>query len=264
MKQNTKHSLGLPALLVLCTLGAVSVPATSQAIDSNNIFSLGVEGFYDRYREPDYGVHEDAGYGSITGNFTHDIGNAFVGIDGRVSYGRDSYSSQDGTISDVPQWEYDFRLRGGDSFNGMGGTFSPYLGLGLRYFEDEGKGTFTTLGYYGYDRRITQLYLPVGVTYSYLTAGNWTLAPNIEIDPLLWGNVNSRLQNDGGPNENNTQHGGFGIRGEFMVGRDEGGYAWQFGPFFRYWDIPDSDFNSDGFEPHNERLQVGGKLRFLW
>jgi len=251
---------------IFCLFAIFFAAGTAYAADTT---SLGVEGFYDRYREPAPSVEEQAGYGSVTGNYTHDWGSTFGALDGRVSYGRDQYSSPDGSDSGIPQWELDGRVRGGVTLAFASGTLSPYVGLGVRYFVDEGKDTVTSLGYVGYDRRITQFYAPVGATYTYLTESGWTIAPNLELDPLLYGNVNTRFQNFGYYNINNTQNTGFGVRGEFMVGQQAQGYSWQFGPFVRYWDIADSNVTTtpDGqgwIEPKNNRLQVGLALRALW
>jgi hypothetical protein len=58
-----------------------------------------------------------------------------------------------------------------------------------------------------------------------------------------------------------------------MMGqRYPNGMGWQFGPFLRYWNIPNSEFDTNGafapgvgaIEPKNTRLQVGAKLKFLF
>jgi len=257
----------------LCAAGAALLAQTAMADDNNgNSFKLGVEGFYDEYREDVVSVDNKAGYGSITGTYSHDFDGVFGAIDGRVSYGMEQYNSPDGSDGGIPQWEYDLRGRGGVNLVVGDGTLSPYVGLGLRYYVDESKNTVTTRGFVGYDRRITQFYAPIGVTYTTNINDSWYVAPNAEFDPLLHGNVNTRLQNDGFYNLNSVQHSGYGLRGELMFGQKAGGYnnmSWEVGPFVRYWNIKDSDVttapdSSQWIEPANTRWQIGAALRALW
>ncbi|MEI7670078.1 MAG: hypothetical protein WCJ33_08355, partial [Pseudomonadota bacterium] len=241
-------------------------------------YGLGVEGFRDVYKEPIFSLTDTTNYGAITADYTNYLGSPnkkqlFLGLDGRASYGTDHYESTSGTLSGAAQYEFDARLVGGIRFNNEGfESFSPYTGLGVRYFRDEGKGTVTDLGYYGYDRRITQFYLPLGVAYSYINEDGWSFTPVIEGDVLLGGNVETRLQTFGlGNLENKQKFGsGYGLRAEFMVGwKDaDGGVTWKVGPFVRYWDIKDSESNCTigvcGLEPKNTRLQYGAALRMSW
>jgi len=234
--------------------------------NDKNDFSLGVEGFYDAYNEPQIDVNINTYYGSITGKWIHKWNPFFTALDGRYSVGTDNYSSPSGTFSGAVEDETDDRIRVGANL----GAFAPYLGLGVRYFVDNGKGEVTSLGAFGYDRRITQLYAPIGITYTHTTDSGWILSPNIEFDPLLYGNVNSRLGTvPGFYNINNTQHSGYGVRGEFMVGWNVNKLELQCGPFVRYWNIHDSDVTTDPagnqwIEPHNNRTQYGLAFRMLW
>jgi len=264
---------------VILSLSALLLAQASFAAEGNT-YSVGAEGFYDNYREPDATVNSHATYGSVTGEYKHDFDGSlgdsvFVGIDGRASYGKDHYSSiASGSGTGVVQLEFDGRVKTGiDYSNGI----SPYVGLGLRYYEDEGKNTVTTIDAAGYDRRITQLYLPVGASYTY-TGYGLKIVPNIEYDQLLYGNVNSRLQYLGNScyainqlpcsNDNNRQMSGYGVRGDMMFSLE--GSIWQFGPFVRYWNINQSEItnvgpNNVGFvEPENKRLQIGAALKATW
>jgi hypothetical protein len=236
-------------------------------------YSLGVEGFYDRYREPaaDVRVDSHAYYGSITGTGDWYNGPWDTGLDGRYSYGDNHYKSIDGTSDGIPQQDAEIRLREGyDIDYGQGRHFIPYLGLGANYFFDNGKGTSATDGTFGYDRRIWQFYVPVGLTYKLTSAYGFTYTPNIEFDPLLFGHVDSRLQNGGYENIDNIQHKGIGVRGSFMVGQlNSYGQGWEAGPFFRYWKVDNSQSTTnplDGtlHEPNNNRLQAGLAAKYLF
>lgn len=45
----------------------------------------------------------------------------------------------------------------------------------------------------------------------------------------------------------NTQHDGYGLRGEIMIGQKPSSVSdigWEFGPFVRYWNIKDSNITT--------------------
>lgn len=238
---------------------------------SSDQFSIGIEGFYSNYKEHIVTLDEHGGSGSITASYTHFLDpNWYATLDLRGSYGMVDYSSTSGTIDNIKQWETENRLLAGYTRPVGENRLKLYTGLGARYFSDEAKGTVSSLGASGYDRRIFQLYVPLGVTYEF-ASGGFDFAPNLELDPVFWGNVSSRLGNiPGYYYVENHQSAGIGARSEFMMGRlSERGEGWQFGPFVRYWYFPDSDRTTDPgntswTEPRNTRLQAGAALKFLF
>jgi len=242
-----KHA-ALASLLIFGT-------AAYAAADSSTI---GLEGFYDNYREPEEGTHVNnhAIYGSLTGTYVHNMTpDYFWAADGRGSYGSDHYHSASGTDTNVPQMEGEIRLRTGINAAFAGGELMPYIGLGTRLYYDDFSNKPG-----GYTRAIEQIYAPVGVTYKYITGG-LLLAPTVEYDPLIYGHVYSGLKPYIGTDINNHQHSGYGLRSEFMVGQDNNGYGWQVGPFIRYWNINNSTVNDGYYEPKNNRVQAGVALR---
>lgn len=276
----TKHIGITQSLAVVFASLCLAQPAS--AAPGQNVWSVGAEGFYDDYKESQGNVDDHTNYGSFTAGYTRDFGNYFFSANGRVSYGTDNYSSDTGSSSGAPQWETEGRLRGGVTLHMNGGdTLSPYAGVGVRWFTDEGKDIVTTTGFTGYDRRITQYYIPIGATYTHSLRNSlgegWTISPNLEVDPVPYGSVSSRLGSLGPPFENvvNNQHSGFGVRSEVMLGEYTGaGFTWQAGPFVRYWYFPDSDASACGapflpagdcgIEPKNTRIQAGLAVRVLW
>jgi hypothetical protein len=242
--------------------------------------SIGVEAFYDNYREPTATVNSNAYYGAFDAGWDHYYTPLwYSSLEGRLSYGEDDYkSTASGSVHGVPQWEYDLRLTGGyDVPLSNNNHFKTYGGLGSRYYRDEGKGEVTDLGAEAYDRRIFQLYAPLGMTYEFHAYG-LTFAPNFEFDPLLYGNVSTRFTNVPGivTNANFVQNifNGYGLRGEFAISRmNANGTGWQISPFIRYWNIDDSQDqlisdrfgNTEDFEePQNNRLQTGVKMKYLF
>ena len=259
----TTNNKRLVVLLSLMVLFTCATPARA-----DNRSSIGIEGFYDAYSEPG-DVRDNSEYGSVTGTYVFNTGPGLFGaLDGRLSIGTDHYSSpDDGTSSGSPQYEGDFRARIGNNFGGDT-QFSPYIGLGTRIFEDASAGTVTTGGALGYDRRIYQVYLPVGVTWQFGLGNEWVVVPTTEFDEFLWGKVNSELQDAGGYNINNDQHNGYGLRADFML-KPSADSTWEAGPFVRYWNIQDSSVATDPsgtqwIEPQNTRLQAGVAFKWLF
>lgn len=263
-----------PSAYAVSANGPIAAPSTPR----RDRFYVGVEGYYDRYKEPVVDLVEEGGYGSITYGYMHDFSPTwFAGLEGRASYGQSSYRSISGEIAAIPALEFDQRIRGGYDFAySRDFHLRPFLGIAARYYSEEGKGEVTnsTPPRFGYDRRITQIYLPIGLDVEN-QLGGYSLHSSFEVDPLLWGYVESRFQNLGAPQASNHQARGYGLRGEMLLGNVNAyGTGWQFGPFIRYWDIDDSkNAECDGpvagpgfciIEPKNTRLQAGLTARFLF
>lgn len=254
--------------------GIFATPCLAATLPTGSETKVGVEAFYDNYREPispTVLVNEKAYFAGINGSYTYNWTEYMAAAELRGAYGRDNYKSPSGTINNISQYDAEGRLLGGFRLpSPSGGTvFVPYLGLGSRFFYDNSKGRVTNLGLLGYDRRILQFYMPVGLK-AQVHDGNWIYSPMIEFDPLLAGKVNTRLGNISGlENINTTQHRGYGWRGELMVGQQYKSFGWEAGPYFRYWNIKDSNTATDSlgnvfYEPYNTRLQVGAGLRFIF
>lgn len=232
--------------------------------------TLGLEAFYDNYREPSLDLDSHAYYAALTGDYQYYMDSPwFVGLDGRVSYGSDHYHSPSGTADGIPQWEFETRARTGFSVVLENGRLDPFIGIGLRYYRDEFSGKKTDTGASGYDRRIFQLYVPVGMSYQFEASG-WSWKPALEYDRLFYGNVSSHLADVGPTYDNieNRQTSGYGLRAELMMGI-AGEKNFEFGPFIRYWDIDESKVTTDSssrqwIEPKNTRLQMGASLRYMF
>jgi hypothetical protein len=267
--------------------------ASSSAFAGGNSYSLGVEGFNDDYKEQDLGNTGKTDGGSVTGYFSHQIGQgAFLAFDARGSYGTEDFSSPTGSVSGIPQWELELRGRVGKTFPIWDGEMSPYIGLGYRYTLTQGKSYTTGLGYEDYDRGTSQFYIPIGASYFQGIGGGWSIVPLVEADFMFYGNADSRLTNvnNGAPVNSscspscngfqffnpasNDQHFGIGGRSELMFGKSLGDYSLQAGPFVRYWYVPESDSTSyqnlsggapvEYSVPKNTTLQAGVALRVLF
>lgn len=263
--QRSLHTVSWIAFLgaALPSFPALAVPAASTSVSDK--YSLGIEGFEAHSKQSKTGVDNDSDFGSVTGSIKHNFGSYYGSVDARFSYGHDDYNTPTEHGSDNTQWDMDGRVLIGKGFNA---AFSPYIGLGTRYFIDKGKSTQTNLGLDSQSHTL-EFYLPIGATFRYYYEG-LTISPTFEYDQLLWGKMNARAL-PGEPKENIRQEFGYGLRGELMFsqGTGVGGYGWQFGPFIRYWKVNQSknEYTTGGtpvYQPAYTDMQVGLALRALW
>jgi hypothetical protein len=261
-----------PAMAYTSTDPNMRPSRTPQEATSPDQFSIGIEGYYDHYKEDLSSLVNEGGFSSLTLGYTHYLDDRWfneVGL--RASRGRVDFESNSGAIDDIPQWEFESRwLAGYDFHAGSGLPLKIYLGLSTRYFRDEAKGKVSSLNESGYDRRTFQLFAPIGARYR-LQSGTVMFEPTMEFAPLIWGNVSSRLGTfDTFYNIENRQNKGYHLRSEFAIGQlDNAGRGWQLVPFIRYNYSPDSKIAFDPLddsliEPENTRLQAGAGLKFLF
>lgn len=257
---------------LITTLSTIFITTLStQSAFAGNSYSIGVEGFYDNYQEPDLDmqVDEHAKFASVDLAYDYTWSKYFAEFSARASYGKDDYKSLSGTIDGITQYEGEFRVIGG-VVPSERGFIQPYYGFGTRIFYDNSKDLVTDTGALGYDRRITQFYAPIGLWYQ--SKGQYfDISSKGEFDIPLFGIVNTRFQNLGGPDVVNYQRffKGYGLRGEVMLGKTLGKYTLQAGPFVRYWHYEASDITvvpglGFGEEPKNDRLQAGAQIKVLW
>ena len=119
----------------------------------------------------------------------------------------------------------------------------------------------------GYLRQSNYFYMPAMVEYRW-SSGSWTLSATGELDILLKGVQYSRFS-DITPaynNLTNVQNKGLGVRLSAKVNKDFGGIGAFVEPFWRFWDIEESDANllyyngiPDEYmcEPHNTTNEYG-------
>jgi len=214
--------------------------------------------------------------GIATQTFEHGI---FLTGDARFTYGQNTYVGS-GTHDGEDDFVWDVRGLVGKDFvigdeSGLAGgrfTIAPYVGVGYRNLFNDGRG-LTSTGAAGYRRMSEYLYLPVGVTPRFRLDAETRLASNLEFDYILRGTQTSYLSDFTPiyPDIENTQHGGYGLRGDLMLEKAN----WSIGPYVQYWNVPQSSIDvfydtlgggHAGDEPHNYTLEYGlrGTYRFMW
>jgi hypothetical protein len=149
----------------------------------------------------------------------------------------------------------------------------PYIGIGYHYIDQALGGVVTSTGASGYDRRSTYNYTPIGVIHRFAVNDNKAkLETTLEYNYLISGNQYSGLAaaNPYLSNQNNVQNSGYGINLTILYKQEQ----WGFGPYYKYWNIADSQTNTGSFvaagtpytytvkEPANTTNEFGLKLTY--
>jgi hypothetical protein len=238
-------------------------------------FELGLEYISFHYREPSIMDEDGNLYGfsaAVTGSSR---ASSLVGrFEGTFAAGRVDY---DGALSDGTPWtdkgdDYTIELRGlvGYNFKRNQTVLMPFFGLGFRYWND------LLESQYAYERETRYTYSPIGIRTNTVLSAGWSWGLAAEYD-LFWSGVVKSHLSDVNVNYNNVrnkQDEGYGARCSFYVKRAVSeSFSLLIEPFFRYWDIGQSD-NADltfsgtyigyGYEPKNNTKEYGLKMSLVW
>ncbi len=176
---------------------------------------------------------------------------------------------QEITLSDTPDMVAEVRLLGSKDFTWQGITITPFSGFGFRYLRDDSSDQSVTIDYYGtpttieagYVRKSHYYYLPIGVTISKLFANSWYLGLTAEFDQLISGTQKSCIETTDGRVPTNTQNQGYGMRCSLRLEKQFDKFGIMIEPFYRYWDIEDSDISVYWLmEPSNTTKEGGLKV----
>jgi len=236
-------------------------------------YEIGPEVFYHQYKEP--GLMKDTGmmygfYWSLAArewlpSSTEDKKDSpqwMVATDGSFAYGKVNYDGQlqDGTpytVNNISDFMVDVRLLTGPDFPKETRMDTIYTGIGFRYLVDD-----SSFDPAGYQRESKYLYVPVGFTTIGQVKEGWSLGGTAEFDIFVWGQQTSHLSDLGGPDIDNHQSKGYGLRGSVRLCKKGKNADFITEPFVRYWKIQTSEEEGGGVEPKNETVQYG--VRFIW
>ena len=161
------------------------------------------------------------------------------------------------TIDDIEYNTYETRfLLGLDQMNDDC-IASLYTGFGYRYSTDD-----SSFDPYGYERESNYFYVPIIYQLDGKFENNQAWGCKFEVDILAWGKQKSYLSDVGGPDIENEQDKGYGLRGSIRIQNKIGTGVLTLEPFIRYWSIEDSDIDKGYYEPENNTTEVG--LQLLW
>ncbi len=186
----------------------------------------------------------------------------FFALDGRWMGGTTDYDGWLMTTpptphesNDIGDYYYEGRLHMG-RVNDLSDTTQLWFasGLAYRYLKDH-----MNKDPYGYLRESHYVYMPLTGELRF-KGGAWELDLRGELDYLLFGWQNSHMQQAG--NIRHEQHRGYGLRvsAKLQVNLDGHKSGVFVEPFFRYWDISDSDTNKGYLEPHNTTKEAGVRV----
>ncbi len=249
-----------------------SLPATLQPV----AWEIGAELYNFKYEESvmdEEGVFYGFNLGCILRPWVPDShtesmpdGGAMLGFEGRVAFGQVDYdgSLTDATpltIDNIDDYTLETRAIFGADWLRTDTMHTAYAGIGYRYLNDD-----SSFHPSGYERESNYVYLPIGYQFDANLNSGWSWGARLEYDIFLWGEQRSHLSDvlttPPLPDIENEQDTGFGYRASVRFQRKYSDGVLIIEPFFRMWDIDDSDISGGWFEPANETKEYG--VHFIW
>jgi len=253
-----------------------SLPLTIAKAQVSEGHSLAIEGYVHEYEEEVGGAFFMSNKGPFVSaryGYTWKSGSNFIELSPSLALGSVDYESAGtGMIDGTSNRTIILEVRAGSEYQVGDGMFLvPWVGLAYRNHFDAKGGEITSTGFLGYDRMSEYWYIPVGLTMSVPMGGAWTFEPAATYKLFLGGTQTSYLS-DVDPtctDLENDQGSGYGAEASLGFRTDMGGKDVTFGPFFRYWDIEDSDLGFftcgatllAGIEPQNTTTEIGVRVR---
>jgi len=195
-------------------------------------------------------------------------------LDAKISWGRVNYASSQGTLSKLEDSMFEVRGLIGYDMPIKSTLFTPYMGLGIRNLKNDLRGTIVQpdlTEVKGYRRSSRYLYLPIGIDTRTKMDNDISVGINLEYDFLINGKQKSHLEDIDPDFETltNGQGNGFGFKSSLSLRKDCQNYNVFIEPFFRYWNIADSEISpviytdaivGYGIEPKNNSKEFGFKI----
>jgi hypothetical protein len=240
-------------------------------------YNIGPEIYYFEYEEPGYmeedGIFYGVNFSATYRNWISDSSGKvlsdskmMVRGEGRYAFGKVDYDGQlmDGTpitMNDNDDFTLEGRLLLGPEWLIDDTLGTIFAGIGYRYLNDDLAGGDPP----GYERESNYYYVPIGFEIDAGLQAGWSWAGRIEYDYFLWGVQRSHIfptiiEND--------QDSGYGYRASVRLQKRSDNINFVIEPFFRYWEIDDSDFNYNmwggGIEPENNTTEYGIQLMLMF
>ena len=235
------------------------------------VYEIGPELYSFKYEEPGYMTEEGIFYGvALSATYREWIPESpeqalsdskmMVRAEGRFAFGEVDYDGRTWggtplTIKNNDDFTLEGRLLLGPEWLGGNMLHTLCAGIGYRYLNDDlGSGEPG-----GYERESNYYYVPIGYEIDTDLQAGWSLAGGIEYDYFLWGLQRSHIFPTIIENEQNS---GYGYRASIKLQKKSKGVNLVIEPFFRYWDIDDSEIEYGVLEPANETTEYG--IQLIW
>ncbi len=249
-------------------------PVRHQALQKS-AFDIGPEVYSFKYEEPGLMEEEGVFYGVRFGytarrwvpsspGVSPPRGGPMFRAEGRFASGQVDYDGRlmDGTpltINNIDDFAAEGRLLLGRDWLGGSTLHTVYGGVGYRYLNDD-------LSFHpsGYERESNYLYIPVGYQFDSSSEMGWSFGFGLEWDIFIVGNQRTHLSGLGiGLRDvDNRQDSGYGYRASIKIQNKTKRSSFTIEPFFRYWDIDDSEIVRGMLEPANETTEFG--IQIFW
>ena len=248
--------------LTVCFIFIGAIYSFAEPVKQNP-WELGTEISHRKYKEP--GVMEQKGimYG-LFGSYTY-RNSYMLKAEGLFNFGQVDYSSvSSGTMDNIDDYVVELRGLAGKDFPVSTGTvYTPYIGIGYRYLNDDMSGKLSSTNAAGYERESNYIYSPIGIEAVVALENGWSCGTTLEYDYFWQGTQKSNIGSVPGYYDiENDQEKGYGFRGsvEFKKKGEKVDYAIK--PFVRYWKIRDSEITTDPggtswIEPKNSTTEFG-------
>jgi hypothetical protein len=258
----------------------VSPPLELERVQSalkRGSFEIGPELYSFEYEEPGYMKEKGTFYGIAlgftsrgwAGSLPDKKGGLMFRGEARLAYGQVDYEGEtwDGTpltMDGLDDYAVEGRLLLGGDFLGGNTVNTIYSGFGYRYLSDDSS---EYIG--GYLRESNYLYVPVGYQFDSTYKAGWSIGFRLEYDVFLAGVQRTHLSDVGLNDVDNEQDSGYGYRVSIKLQNKSRRGAFIIEPFFRYWDIDDSDVEYAGYgvygkEPANNTTELGIQIMFMF
>jgi hypothetical protein len=242
-------------------LGSFHVSAATEST-----IQLGVYQSEITYTEPSV-MEEDGSLKGIFGRYSYHEDEVFRALEIYYSNGDMNYDGS-GTIDGIPDEMLEIRALVGKDFKlNSEYQISPYIGFGYRNLNDDSSGMVSSTSAYGYEREQIYLYIPIGIEFKKRsTVFGLMISGRVEYDYLIDGENHTYLRELGYEDVTLNQNDGYGYRVSIGLTREfSARYSVTLEPFYRYWNISDSEITYDNMrngwiEPENYSKELGVSL----
>jgi hypothetical protein len=197
------------------------------------------------YKEDNRSSHDGSFFGLVA-RYSSYNSSPVVLLDLTYTRGSLDYKGE-GKINGIESDLYDIRGMFGGALYLENYRLTPYFGVGVRHSIADSRSYTSTTSITGYKSEQTYLYNPIGIEILEIkelgAEGAWVTGWRFELDNVLYARNRTRLGSDDGFKQVNISQNGYGYRFYISFSRflNEDGSGIVIEPFYKYWNISDTD-----------------------